>query len=97
VALNWLACGGSCSNDELLFVFAVENGHTVITQELDFDVQAAGAGTWFNAASGKLTIKARSDDGSAHCCPQHIDVVSFRWSGDKFELEKSQTVPIASK
>jgi hypothetical protein len=41
-------------------------------------------------------VKARSDDGSSHCCPERMDIGVFRWTGKKFEIDKSETVPVKS-
>jgi len=97
VSIDFLACGGSCSDDGLLFLFAIDQGHPVITQRFRYDAQIQGAGQSFDPASRRLTIKARSGDATAHCCPKHMDIATYRWAGDKFELEKSERVPVSSK
>lgn len=96
VTLDLLSCGGSCSDQHLLYLFAIEDGHPAIQQTIGFDVQVEGAGQWFDPGLRTLTVKARSDDGSAHCCPEHMDVVVFRWTGKKFEIDKSETIPVKS-
>ena len=97
VSIDYVYCGGSCSADGLLFVFVIKRGHPVITQRFRYDVQVNGAGQSFDPASRKLTIKARSNDATAHCCPKQMDIASYRWTGDRFELEKFEKAPVSSK
>jgi hypothetical protein len=94
VQLRWFSHGGSSSMDCLLLVFQIDEGSLVLTQELRFDLQAEGTGTDFDRASNTLTVRARSNDDTPHCCPKNIDVVTFAWTGKAFEEKTHRTIPI---
>lgn len=85
VMLDSFSAGGSSSDDAVLQLFQLgTDGKLVLVQQLTFDRQADGTGVAFNTVTHELTITARSDDGSAHCCPEHVDVVKYRWGGGRF-------------
>jgi hypothetical protein len=92
VVLNWTGCGASCNSTGIVQLFAVRAKRPVITQEFTFDSDALGAGTKFDENSLTLTITGRSDDESAHCCPESLDVVTYRWQGSKFERQGYERV-----
>jgi hypothetical protein len=90
--------GGGSSNDEgLVQVFTVANKRLELVQELSFDEQASGSGVKFDANSRHLTIRARSDDDSPHCCAKNLDVVDFVWSGQGFTLARVMRIPVATR
>jgi hypothetical protein len=61
------------------------NDHPVVTEKIVLNMYAAGTGVSFNEASNDLVVTSRSYDDSPMCCPQHLDLVSFRWNGNVFE------------
>lgn len=77
---------GSSSNTGFLLLFEIVNGHLTITQQFAYELQAPGTGRVFNPKTGWLTIKARANDGSAHCCPQNLETAVFKWQGQNFKL-----------
>lgn len=97
VSLDVFSAGGSSSNDGLLYLFGLKSGRPAILQRFVFDLQAPGSGVWFNEKVRSLTIKTRSSDDSPHCCPKYLDIAIYAWNENRFELSKSQTVPVASK
>jgi hypothetical protein len=96
VSISETSCGGSCSSEGYVFVFAVKNDQLSIVQRLEFDAHAGGVGAWFDSVSGHLTIRARSRDGSANCCPMNLDVADYLWSGSEFTLNKAVRVPVGA-
>jgi len=97
VSLDVFSAGGSSSNYGLMYLFGLKAGRPVIQQQFVYDLQANGSGAWFNDKTRSLTIKARSSDDSPHCCARHLDIATYVFQGDNFELLKSRTVPVASK
>jgi hypothetical protein len=94
VSIGNMGCGGSCSSERYVQVFTLVNDRLEMVQELRFDDQAKGAGVWFDANSRRLTIRARSNDDSPHCCPKSLDLADFIWNGQEFTLEKAVTIPV---
>jgi len=84
-ALSWTSCGGSCTSDGWILVFAVRDSHPVISQKLWFDLQAPGTGSRLNNDGKQLTITARGE-GGAHCCPETLDIAHYSWNGKKYVL-----------
>jgi hypothetical protein len=93
IVLNWLDCGGSCTNIGVVQLFEVRAAHPVIKQQFVFDSHAAGTGAAFDEKSLSLTITARSDDGSPNCCAKNFDVVTYQWQGTKFVQQNYKRVP----
>jgi hypothetical protein len=89
--------GGSSGQAAVLQVFEVELEQLVMTQQLEYDLQARGTGTEFNPKTGVLTVRARTNDGSAHCCPKSVDIVTLRWSGKAFEERSHRTIPVEGR
>ena len=83
VVLNYLTIAGSSSEEGVIQVFGIRNDRLVMIQQFAYDRQAPGTGETFDRAAGVLTVTARTDDQSAHCCPKSIDIVSYRWIVDR--------------
>jgi hypothetical protein len=94
VSLYNVSCGGSCGDEGFLLVFTVANSRLELVQELRFDEQADGAGIRLDVNSRHLTIHARSNDNSPHCCPANLDIADFKWNGHGFAFEKGERIPI---
>jgi hypothetical protein len=88
--------GGSSSPNGYVLLFEIKDGRLVATQEFEYNAQASGTGASFDVSGGKLTIAGRSEDDTPNCCPAHLDVVTFAWSGDRF-LPAGYTVIPAPK
>jgi hypothetical protein len=86
--------GGTGVDEGLVQVFTVANKRLELIQELSFDAQANGSGVKFDANSRRLTIRARSNDDSPHCCAKNLDVVEFFWNGREFKLGKVVKIPV---
>jgi hypothetical protein len=85
---------GSSTNTGILQLVHLEDGHLTVVQQISYDLQAPGTGVKFNPRTGILLITGRSDDHSAHCCPENVDVVAFKWTGKSFELRTFHRVPV---
>jgi hypothetical protein len=94
VETYWTSCGGPCLTSGVVQLFAILAGHPVITQQFVFDSQAIGTGVTFDQKPIILTITGRSDDGSGHCCPKSLDVVTYHWQGTKFVRQDYKRVPV---
>ncbi len=93
VESKWTYGGGSSNSDCVVQVFALRSGYPVVVQQFDFDCHALSTGSKFDRKSKKLTIRARTDDDSPHCCATSLDVVSYVWQDDNFERESFHRVP----
>jgi hypothetical protein len=95
----WIvAAEGSSSDTGFLQVLELRNGHPTVTQDFEYDEQAhPWTGVSFNPHTGVLRISVRSDDGSAHCCPEHVDAIWFDWSEDRFKLSRWKQVKVPHK
>jgi hypothetical protein len=89
------AARGSSIQDGIVQVFAVRNDHPVLLQQIVFDAQAEGWGIDIDSSSATLEIRGRADDGTPHCCPKYLDVVRYKWRGDKFVQTVHKRRPIA--
>jgi hypothetical protein len=93
VVTDWIGCGASCSSEGIVQLFVVRAKRPVITQQFVYDSDALGTGATFDEDSLTLTITGRSDDESPHCCPESLDVTTYRWRGTKFEEQGYEHVP----
>ena len=89
-----LSCGVSCSEAGDILIFRLWKGRLLETQQIGFDLQAPGAGVDFSSENGILTVKARHEDNSAHCCPDKLDVATFKWDGKTFRLQSLNVQPV---
>jgi hypothetical protein len=96
VITHWIDCGGSCTKIGVVQVFAVRLGHPTINQQFSFDSHAVRTGAKFSEKTGILTIVGRSNDGSANCCPEFFDVVTYQWQGNKFVQQSYRRVPAST-
>jgi len=94
ITFTLFGCGGSCSQRGYVQVITLVDGHPTIIQELSFDSQAQDTGATFDPKRGSLRIVARSNDGSAHCCPEHVDEALFALENGKFVLKSWKQLPI---
>jgi hypothetical protein len=96
ISINVETYGGSSSPNGYVLLFEIRDGWLVATQEFAYNAQALGTGASFDVSGGKLTIIGRSDEDTPNCCPAHLDVATFAWSGDRF-LPAGYTVIPATK
>lgn len=90
----WEWVGGSSSQSDILQVFGCNRGHLVVLQQISDDGHSEHAGVNFDPKSGILTVKSVRYGSGAHCCPEKLDIVNFRWSGNGFQRIKWKTVPM---
>jgi hypothetical protein len=69
-----------------VLLFEIVNSHPVIAQQFEYDLRAPAAGDAFDKEKKVLTIKARAEDGSSHCCPLNLETDEFKWQGQRFRL-----------
>ena len=75
-------------------VFTVANGHLRSVQEIGWDThfQAGQPTESFDPGTKTLVIRsAHCIPGDAHCCVSAVDVVTFRWDGNRFVPTGIQT------
>jgi hypothetical protein len=97
VEWTWIYGYGSSNSECAVQVFALRSEHPVVVQQLYFDCHALTAGSMFDTESKKLTIGARTDDDSPHCCAKTLDVVSYVWAESKFEQATFDRIPALVK
>lgn len=86
------SAGASSSDEGVLLVISLRDNKPAIVQELEYDRQADTIGDKFDPKTGRLIVTARSDDGTPHCCPEHVDIVTFKWNGQSFTRVSVKTV-----
>jgi hypothetical protein len=59
-AFDFFSCGGSCSDESIVQVFELRDGHLRVIQQLEYDVQAPGTGERFDAKTGELEYYSTS-------------------------------------
>lgn len=91
-----LDLGGSSADAAIVQVLKMDKHHLYVVQQFTFDQQAPGAGVSFDAKTGRLIIKARTNDDSPACCPRSLELISFRWNGREFKQESAQTLPVSA-
>src|SRR5205823_6674288 len=94
VSLWITGAGGSSFNEGILLLIEIRDGRAVVTQELDYDLQAPNTGDSFDPSKLAIRIRARSNDGSTHCCPENVDLVTFKWKGGQFAQVSSRTIAL---
>jgi len=93
VQLDWISAVGSSTGEGVLQVFKFEDKVLFMTQQLTYDLHARGTGMDFNPKSGTLTVRARTNDDSPHCCPRSLDIVTYRWDGKSFKQKSHKRIP----
>lgn len=86
--------GGSSSNGTFAQVLERSDGRLTVTQQIEYDRDALRRERHhsFHPTNEKLEIRASHYmPGDAHCCISAIDVVTFRWTGEKFVRQSVKT------
>lgn len=94
VSYYWEWLGGSSSQSNVVQVFGCRNGHLLVLQQISNDAHSQHAGTDYDPQTRVLTVKSVRYGAGAHCCPEELDVVAFRWTGARFEQTGWKTVPM---
>lgn len=93
VTSAWAYGAGSANDECVVQVFMLRSGTLVVTQQLEFDCSALTTGAAFNRKSKKLTVRARSDEPSPHCCARSLDVVTYIWQDNSFRRSTFRRIP----
>jgi hypothetical protein len=93
VKSEWAYGGGSANDECVVQLFMLRSGNLVVTQQLEFDCSALTTGATLDTKSQKLTVRARSDEPSAHCCAKSLDVVTYLWHDNRFIRSGFRRVP----
>lgn len=94
ISLWWVEAAGSSSSYGIVQVFALQDKHPVVIQQIEFNTRnCQTAEASFAAANGVLTVKGVH--GWEHCCPRTLDVVTFRWTGSRFQQRSAKSVPMS--
>jgi hypothetical protein len=94
---GWFEAAGSSNSSEVVQVLELRDRKVYITQQIEAVTHHGGksAGAWFDTKKNLLTVKAvESDSPKGRCCPTHMNVVVFRWDGNRFRRISAKTVPI---
>ena len=94
VLYSWDWVGGSSSQSDVVQVFGCRDDHLVVLQQISNDAHGLQGGVNYDVRIGVLTIKSVRYGSGAHCCPEKLDIVSFRWTGAKFHRVAWKTVPM---
>jgi hypothetical protein len=99
ILIDGTSVGGSSSNSGYVLVLELRNGVLQISQMIHADTDVLRGeddprSMVFSSKNGRLVVKSSHyEPGDAHCCISSIDVVSFRWTGMKFEQVSVKKVP----
>lgn len=91
---DWKWIGGSSSQSNVVQVFGCQDGHLTILQQISNDAHSVHAGADYNASTGVLTVKSVNYGAGAHCCPEKLDIVTFKWTDRGFEQVGWETIPM---
>ena len=94
VLYRWSWAGGSSSQSDVVQVFGCKHDRLVVLQQISNDAHSENAGINYDPRTGNLTVKSVRYGAGAHCCPEKLDVVSFRWSGTTFKQIGWKIVPM---
>ncbi len=84
---HWGWIVASSSQSEAVQVFELSDHRLRIVQQIEFNVHHGWprAGASFDPKTDLLTVRAvRNDPANGRCCPSILDVVAYRWSGNRF-------------
>jgi len=95
VAYDWEWVGGSSSHSQVVQVFELRDGKVFITQQIEADTHHGGrVGAILNKEKKTLVVRAvEIDSPKGRCCPTHINVVAFTWTGKTFQRVSSRQIP----
>lgn len=93
-SLNFLRCGGSCSDEGFVKVFELRGGRPFEIQEIQYDRQAPGTGVQFSPKTQVFVVTGRFEDSAAHCCADALAVVTFNWDGKVFQMRNAKKEPV---
>lgn len=93
VQLDQTACGANCTDWPSVFVFRLENHRLTVLQHIAAEVHHTKGGISFDTEKMLLTVRATNYGAGAHCCPQYIDRVTYRWTGARFAQVSRMTIP----
>lgn len=91
---DWMWVGGSSSQSNVVQVFGCRDGHLTILQQISNDAHSVHAGADYNADTGILKVKSVNYGAGAHCWPEKLDIVTFKWTDKGFEQVGWETVPM---
>lgn len=94
-AVWWVSEAGSSAQTEAVNLYEILHGKIALIEQIDFD---PAGGPYFDAATGKLVIKANNwgrSDGI--CSPPGMEKVTFNWTGHSFQKQASNIVPCPKK
>ena len=94
VLYDWEWAGGSSSQSDVVQVFGCKHNRLAVLQQISNDAHSEHAGINYDQRAGILTVKSVRYGAGAHCCPEKLDVVTFRWSGTAFKQIGWKTVPM---
>lgn len=96
VAYRWMWAVGSSSQSDVIQVLECDNGRFMLLQQIVNDAHSEQAGAKYEARAGILTVRSVRYGSGAHCCPEKLDVVTFKWAGKSFQriLWKTIKMPV---
>ena len=92
VAYRWMWAGGSSSQSDVIQVLECDKGRFVVLQQILNDAHSDQAGAKYDASAGILTVRSVRYGSGAHCCPESLDVVTFKWTGKSFQRISWKTI-----
>lgn len=99
VAYRWMWSGGSSSQSDVIQVLECDKGRFIMLQQILNDAHSEQAGATYEARTRILTVRSVRYGAGAHCCPEKLDVVTFKWTGKSFQMIRWETIrmPVPGK
>ena len=93
VQLDQTSCGANCTDWPSIFVFRLEDQRLTVLQYITAEVHHTNGGINFDPQTMLLSVRATNYGAGAHCCPEYIDKVTYRWAGKRFAQVSRMTIP----
>lgn len=93
VLLDETTCGANCTDFPSALVFQFSNQCLTLLQTISPEVHHTTGGSKFNPKAQQLIVQATNYGAGAHCCPEYIDVVTYKWTGSKFARAWRKIIP----
>jgi hypothetical protein len=93
VQIDETDCGANCTDFPAVYVFRLVDDRLTVLQAIGAEVHHIQGGIVFDPKTEMLTVRATNYGDGPHCCPEYIDVVTYKWTDSEFEQAERKTVP----
>jgi len=97
VIYHWEWAGGSSSQSDVAQVFGCIDGKPAVLQQISNDAHSENTNIRWDAGRRVLTVKSVNYGTGAHCCPEKLEIVEFKWTGSRLTKLLQQRVPMPQR